>query len=92
MEANTRNQLENSTVYYHRSNRRIQLEYVGLSGDTEPAAGEQRAPVDPTLGFELHRFNRRPAPDDPTKSMKNTGVVVQRSNKMSRADYRFNRC
>ena len=92
MEANTRNQLENSTVYYHRLNRRIQLEYVGLSGDTEPAAGEQRAPVDPTLGSELRRFNRRPASDDPTKSMKNTGVVVQRSNKMSRADYRFNRC
>ena len=91
-EANTRNQLDNSTVYYHRLNRRIQLEYIGLSGDTEPAAGEQRAPVDPTLGFELRRFNRRPAPDDPTKSMKNTGVVVQRSNKMSRADYRFNRC
>ena len=57
-EANTRNQLDNSTVYYHRLNRRIQLEYVGLSGDTEPAAGEQRAPVDPMQGFELRRFSR----------------------------------
>jgi len=51
-EANTPNQLENSTVYYHRLNRRIQLEYIGLSGDTEPAAGEQQAPVDPTPWFE----------------------------------------
>ena len=58
VEANKRNQLDNSTVYYHRLNRRIQLEYVGLSGDTEPAAGEQRAPADPTQGFELRRFNR----------------------------------
>ena len=29
-------------VYYHRLNRRIQLEYVGLSGDTEPAAADSK--------------------------------------------------
>jgi len=48
-EANTRNQLDNSTVYYHRLNRRIQLENVGLSGDTEPAAADSK-----------HRLIRRP--------------------------------
>jgi len=36
-------------VYYHRLNRRIQLEHVGLSGDTEPAAADSK-----------HRLIRRP--------------------------------
>ena len=48
-EANTRNQLDNSTVYYHRLNRRIQLEYVSLSGVTELAAADSK-----------HRLIRRP--------------------------------
>jgi len=36
--------------YYHRLNRRIQLEHVGLSGDTEPAAAAD----------SKHRLIRRP--------------------------------
>ena len=58
-EANTRNQLDKQHDILSPVEPTYTTEYVGLSCDTEPAVGEQRAPVDPMQGFELRRFNRQ---------------------------------
>ena len=57
-EANVKNSTRFSMVYITGWSDVHRLEYVGLTDDTEPAAREKQALVDPTYRFEQRRFNR----------------------------------
>jgi len=66
---------------YYRLIRRTTDEYVGLTDDTEPAAKKNSHRLNRHLGLNCVGSTGDRAPDDPTKTITSTGVVVQRDSK-----------